>query len=90
MYREIEGGILLPVRVIPKAGKEEIVGWHDGRLKIKVTAPPEKGEANRAVVRLLSKILVIPQHRIVLLKGETSRQKDFLLIDATLAELKVF
>lgn len=89
MYREVEGGILLPVRVIPHASKEEIVGWHEGRLKIKVSAPAEKGAANRAVVCLLSKTLGIRQHRIVLVKGETSRQKDFLLIDATSIEMKL-
>ncbi len=81
--RETEEGIILSVKVIPKARREEIVGWEGERLKIKVTAPPEKGEANRAVVRLLAKSLGIAQNRIVLLKGETNRLKEFLLVSCS-------
>ncbi len=77
--RETDAGIILPVTVVPKAAKEEIVGWHGGRLKIKVSAPPEKGQANAAVIRVLSKTLSIPQNRIILIRGASSRQKEFLL-----------
>jgi len=87
--RQTDQGVILPVKVIPKASKEQIVGWQDDRLKIKVCAPPEKGEANRAVVRLLSKTLNIPQNRIVLLRGETSRLKEFLLVDCTLDTISI-
>lgn len=92
--RGTEKGLILSVKIIPKAGKEEIVGLQENRLKIKVGAPPEKGEANAAVIRLLAKILDIPQSRIILVRGATSRNKDFLLHDcdyeAILNKLKKF
>ena len=55
-------------------------GWKDGWLKIKVSAPPEKGEANGAVVHLLAKTFQLPQSKIVLLRGESARQKRIFAI----------
>lgn len=88
--RDTKEGMILPVKVIPRARKEEIVGWQEGRLKIKVCAPPDKGEANRAVIRLLSKTYTLPQYKIVLIKGETGRQKEFLLIGYTVLKFERF
>lgn len=88
--KETDEGVILPVKVIPKAGEEKIVGWHEGRLKIKVCAPPEKGKANRAIIRLLAKALKIPPSRIILLKGKTSHTKDFLLIGYHSTSLNFF
>lgn len=76
---ETKEGILLTVKVTPKAKKEQIVGWENGVLKVKITAAPEKGEANLALIRLLSKTLGIPQRDIILLRGHSSRIKQFAL-----------
>lgn len=89
MFTQTENGIILAVKVIPQAGKEQIVGEENGELKIKVTAPPEKGEANRAVVRLLAKQLQLPQRDIVLLSGEHSRHKRFCITGKSLEELRI-
>ncbi len=72
-------GTYLNIKVTPQARQNKIVGWENGVLKIHVTAPPEKGEANKAVVELLSKALGIAKNRIVLVHGATTRQKQFLL-----------
>lgn len=72
-------GIILTVKVTPKAKQNHIIGWEEGLFKIKVTASPEKGAANRAVIHLLSKQLSLPQKNIILLKGSTSRIKQFCL-----------
>jgi uncharacterized protein (TIGR00251 family) len=72
-------GLFLPVKITPKARQNKILGWENECLKIHVTAPPEKGEANQAVVDLLAKHLKIAKNRIVLVKGSTCRQKLFLL-----------
>src|ERR1700738_2738934 len=90
ILRDTEEGMILPVKVIPGASKEGIVGWQEGRLKIKVTAPPEKGEANRAVIRILSKACKLPQSKIVLLKGASVRQKEFLLTGYTKIEFEAY
>lgn len=73
-----EGSILL-VSVHPSAGKVDIDGVHDGMLKVCVSAQPEKGKANTAVIKLLSNALGISQSEIELKKGETSRKKIFLV-----------
>ncbi len=77
--RETDQGVILDVKVTPKARENKIVGFVDNVLKIRLTAAPEKGEANRALVRFLAKALDIPQRDIILLRGETTRQKQLLL-----------
>ena len=55
--RCVHDGIELRLKVIPDASRSQIVGGHGDRLKIKVAAPPEQGNANRAVVELLKQWL---------------------------------
>lgn len=64
----------------PSAAKDEIAGlWEvaDGehRLAVKVTAPPDKGKANAAVIKLLSKQLKLPKSVFAITAGETARLK---------------
>ena len=47
----------------------------EGRLKVRVTVPPEGGKANRAVVEVLSKALKVPKRAIEIVRGERSRVK---------------
>jgi uncharacterized protein len=68
---------LLHVRVQPRARQNEVVGWHDERLRVRVTAPPQDGEANRAVSRLLAETFGVPVSRVVLVRGGASRDKVF-------------
>lgn len=66
----------LKVKIIPKSKKNEIVGFMaDGKLKIKISAVPEKGKANQALVRFLSDTLEIAEKNIELSSGQTSPQK---------------
>jgi len=53
------------------------VGWHGDALRVRVTAPPADGAANRAVTDLLAGALGIPASRIALVRGATSRDKLF-------------
>ena len=66
------------VKVTPKAKKEEVIKEED-LYRVKVTAAPEKGEANRACIKLLAKHFGVPQRDIILIRGETSRIKHFLV-----------
>ena len=76
---ETDEGVFLPVRAQPGARKNEIAGWHDGRLKVRVTQIPERGKANQALVKVLVKALAISRSQIELVAGETSREKVFLI-----------
>lgn len=86
--RDTKEGLILSIKVIPCARKNEIIGWQNGWLKIKVCVPPEKGEANRAIVHLLAKTFQLPQNKIVLVRGANARQKEFLLIGYTQLEFE--
>jgi len=63
------------VRVQPGAAKEEIAGFADGVLRVRVAATPVKGKANTALVRLLAKTLGISTGQVSIIKGATSRNK---------------
>lgn len=63
------------VRLVPRAGRNEIAGWRDGRLLVRVTAPPLEGRANQALRKLLAKRLGIAAGRVEIARGERSRDK---------------
>lgn len=81
-------GLCIVVITHPQSNEDRINGIHDGMLKIDVTAPPEKGKANKAVVKLLSKELGVPKSLIEILGGETSRKKVVLIKGMDLEALK--
>ncbi len=72
-------GTLIRLHVQPKARRRLIVGLHDGRLKLCVTAPADRGRANAEVIELLAESLDLPPSAIQLIRGETSRKKDVLI-----------
>jgi uncharacterized protein (TIGR00251 family) len=72
---EKDGSAVFSVRVKPGGKKDEVTGVHDGALKLSVTAPPVEGKANRAVMKLLSRILGVAPSRIDIVSGESSRTK---------------
>jgi uncharacterized protein (TIGR00251 family) len=66
---------VFPVRVLPAAGRSEIVGSEGGALKVRVAAPPIKDKANRALVKLLAKTLGVTNSQVEILGGHTTRRK---------------
>jgi uncharacterized protein len=68
-------GLFLDVKATPKAARDEVAGVRNGALLVKVTAAPEKGKANTAVVALLSKTIGVPKSAFELVSGDTDRSK---------------
>lgn len=67
---------MLRIKVIPRSSKNEIVGeMTSGAIKIKLTAAPVDGEANKKLIALLSKEWNIPKSGITIVKGEKGREK---------------
>jgi hypothetical protein len=71
-------GVTLPVLVEPGASRNRLYGEHDGRLKLSVTAAPEKGKANKAVCRFLASELGLSKSQVRVVSGHTSRLKEVL------------
>jgi uncharacterized protein len=67
----------LKVHVQPRASRNEIGGWRDGALVLRLTAPPVDGAANRAARDFLAAALGVRRADVTLVSGETSRQKRF-------------
>lgn len=72
-------GVLLPVRAQPGARRSGIQGMQNGSLKVAVTAPPEDGRANQALVEVLREQLGLKRSQVELVSGQTAREKRFLL-----------
>ncbi|EAQ77945.1 DUF167 domain-containing protein [Blastopirellula marina] len=83
-----DGGVILPVRALPGSKKNEIRGEQQGALKVSVTAAPEDGKANKAIVELLAKKLVLRKSQLEIIAGHTHRQKRVLVGDIVLAQLQ--
>jgi uncharacterized protein (TIGR00251 family) len=75
MFLEKPEGVQISLYVQPGASKSEIVGIHNGMLKIKIKSPPVDGKANEEVIRFLSEILTVPKKNVELIKGDKSREK---------------
>jgi uncharacterized protein len=82
--RQGRGGFLLSLRVTPGAARDEVGGLHtaaDGAVSliVKVTAAPDKGRANKAVIEALAKACRLPKSAFALVSGETGRSKTVLV-----------
>lgn len=80
-------GATLAVLAQPGAKKDAVLGRHGGAVKVAVTAPPEDGRANAALVECLKNWLGVKRSQVVLLSGEKNRNKVFLVRGLTPAEL---
>ena len=88
MFEQTALGVIVLVKAQPGAKQNGITGEHDGMLKVSVTAPPDKGKANQAIIACLAQQLGTSKSAIRLLSGATSRQKRFLIEGLPLPEVE--
>ncbi len=81
-------GCVLPVRAQPGARRAGVQGEQNGALKVAVTAPPEDGRANQALLEVLREVLKLKRSQVELLSGQTSRDKRFLIRGVDREELR--
>ena len=75
----VAGGVVVDVRLRPRASREGVGGVREGALELRVGAPPVEGEANAAARELLARVLGVSRARVSLHAGEKSRNKRFLV-----------
>jgi uncharacterized protein len=68
-------GVLIDVRVIPRASRSAIAGTRGGALLVRLAAPPVEGAANAELIEVIAKALEVPKRSVTLVAGERSRQK---------------
>jgi uncharacterized protein (TIGR00251 family) len=78
----------LAVRVVPRASSNEIVGWRQGVLRLRVTAPPQDGRANAAVTALLAEALQLRKSAVSIVAGHGSAQKRVAVEGLMLDEIE--
>ncbi len=79
IMKEDARGVSLRVRIQPGASRDEIMGEAEGVLRIRLTARPVEGAANRQCIKFLAKRLHIAKSRITILRGEHAREKVLYL-----------
>ena len=79
---------MLKVKVVPGSSRTKIDGWLGDALKVRVSAKPEKGRANDAVVTLLAETLGIRRQDISISSGGTSPRKSFIINDLSDSEVR--
>jgi len=75
MVQPSENGATFKIRVQPKSSRNQVDGYKEGVLRLRVTAPPEAGKANAAVVSLLAQTLGIAMNQVRIVRGHASREK---------------
>jgi uncharacterized protein (TIGR00251 family) len=78
---------IIRVRVLPRTSKNQIVGMDGGVFKVKLTAPPVEGKANKALVQFLAKKLGLPKRDIEIVSGEHSREKSIRINGLSVEEV---
>jgi uncharacterized protein (TIGR00251 family) len=80
---EKNGDLVFNVRVVPRASKSEIVGEHDGALRVRIASPPVDGAANVELVKLLAKTFGVSKSAVEILSGQTSKTKQIKIANLT-------
>jgi len=76
-------GIIITVRVIPRAGRSGVAGTRDGTLLVRLNAPPVEGAANAELVEVLADVLDVPRRDVSIVSGATSKQKRVRVVGIT-------
>ena len=82
-YSEKNGSLTFTVRVVPRASRSEIVGEHDGALRVRIAAPPVDGAANEALVLTLAKAFNVSRSAVEITAGHSSKLKHVKVTGAS-------
>ncbi|MFA5293446.1 MAG: DUF167 domain-containing protein [Phycisphaerae bacterium] len=80
---EKDGRVVFNIKVAPGSSRTDIAGIYNGMLKVRLSAAPEKGKANHALIKLLAEKFDIPKNQITITAGLTSKIKQVSIKDIT-------
>jgi len=78
--QKIDGGVVFMAKVVPGSSRTNISGLLGGMLKIKISAPPEKGKANQSLLKFLAKQLGVKGKDVNIISGQTSPVKQIQVL----------
>ena len=84
---EKDGSVTFTVRVVPRASRSEIIGEHDGALKVRIASPPVDGAANAELIKLLAKQFGVSKSNVEIIGGQTSKTKQIRINGITAAQI---
>ena len=88
MIRQTASGVDIDVRVVPRAGRSGVDGARDGRLLVRLAAPPVDGAANDTLIELLATLCERPKRAVRIVSGERSRSKRVSVEGLTVADAR--
>ena len=75
-YSVRDGEIVFKVQVVPRASRSEVIGEHNGSLRVRLAAPPVDGAANEELIRVLAKTFKVARGAVKLVSGHSSKIKQ--------------
>lgn len=82
-YSAKNGRLTFTVRVVPRASISEIVGEHDGALRVRIAAPPVDGAANAELILTLARAFKVPRKSVEITAGHSSKLKHVSVVGAS-------
>lgn len=86
--RNVPDGTIIPVKVVPGASRDRIVGVLGDCLKIATSQPAEKGQANKAIAAILAKAFGVSKKDVQLVSGSTNPRKEFRIAGMTCEQVR--
>ena len=84
---QLQGRVVLDVKVVAGSSRTAIAGTMDGMLKVKISVAPEKGKANRCLIDFLAKKLGIKKKALRIISGKTSPIKQLEIRDVSVEDV---
>lgn len=80
MVQEVDDGVIFTAKIVPGSSKNAVSGLLDGMVKIKISAAPEKGRANRCLIEFLAKKLCLKKNAVSIVSGQTNPIKSVRIL----------
>ena len=86
--KKINGAVVFATKIIPGSSKTALAGMLDGILKIRISAPPEKGKANESLLKFLAKQLGVKKKSVSIISGLRKSIKQIKVLDISIETLQ--